>query len=96
MTTYTVSYFIKNPTKFEEGATVTEMGNGWFRVVKVFEGWSQVDEHEFEKHFVFPIGSAGHTIETGFYAPACVPCKPKRKAAWKQNPLQRFAPRSKA
>ena len=27
MTTYTVSYFIKDPTKFEEGATVTEMGN---------------------------------------------------------------------
>jgi hypothetical protein len=96
MTTYTVSYFIKNAAKFEEGATVTEMGNGWFRVVKVFEGWSQVDAQEFAKSLVFPFGSAGHTIETSFHTPACVPYKPKRKAAWKQNPLQRFIPRSKA
>jgi hypothetical protein len=94
MTTYTVSYFIKNPTKFEEGATVTEMGKGWFHVVKVFEGWSQVEAHGFAKSLVFPFGSAGHTIETSLHAPACVPYKPKRKAAWKQNPLQRFAPRS--
>jgi hypothetical protein len=28
--TIPVSYFIKNPTKFEEGATVTEMGTAGF------------------------------------------------------------------
>jgi hypothetical protein len=95
MTTYTVSYFIKNQTKFEEGATVTEMGNGWFRVVKVTDVMPPSDPLEFAKSLVFPFGSAGHTIETSLYAPACVPYKPKRKAAWKQKPLQRFAPRSK-
>ena len=93
MTTYTVSYFVKNATEFEEGATVTAMGNGWFRVVKVFEGWSQADPREFAKSLVFPFGSAGHTIETGFHAAACVPYKPKRKAAWKQNPLTRYLTR---
>ena len=91
MTTYIVSYFIKNATKFEDGATVTDMGNGWFRVVKVFEGWSRVDPQEFAKTLVFPHGSAGHTIETGFHDSPKP--KPKRKAAWKQNPLARFAPR---
>jgi hypothetical protein len=67
MTTYTVSYFIKNATTFEEGATVTDVGNGWFRVVK----------------------------QTGIEW-ADAPLKPKRKAAWKQNPLNRFRVRSKA
>jgi hypothetical protein len=96
VTTYTVSYWIKNATKFEEGATVTEVGNGWFRVVKVTDVMPPSDPLEFAESLVFPVGSAGHTIETGFHAPACVPYKPKRKAAWKQNPLQRFAPRSKS
>jgi len=96
MTTYNVSYFIKNPTKFEEGATVTEMGNGWFRVVKVTDVMPPTDPLEFAKSLVFPVGSAGHTIETGVYAPACELVKPKRKAAWKQNPLSRYSARSKA
>lgn len=81
MTNYTVSYYVKNVTKFEEGATVTDMGNGWFRVVKVMTA-----------PFVFPIGSAGHTI----YAPSAIadePPKAKRKAAWKQNPLNRYLAR---
>jgi hypothetical protein len=96
MTTYTVSYFIKNPTKFEEGATVTEVGNGWFRVVKVTDVMPPSDPLEFAKSLVFPVGSAGHTIELFVSTPSCVPYKPKRKAAWKQNPLSRYSARSKA
>jgi hypothetical protein len=92
MTTYTVSYFIKNPTKFEEGATVTEMGNGWLFVVKTFEGWSLADAMEHTKSLEFPIGSMMHTLSLV----PLISAKPKRKATWKQNPLQRFAPRSKA
>ncbi len=96
MTTYIVSYFIKNASKFEEGATVTDMGNGWFRVVKKTDVMPPMDPLEHAKTLVFPHGSAGHTIETCLHALDCVPYKPKRKAAWKQNPLARFAPRGKA
>ena len=90
MTTYTLSYFIKDAETFEEGATVVDMGNGWARVSKTFEGWSQEDAIKHATSVVFPIGSAGHTVSLV----PLIPPKPKRKAAWKQNPLARFAPRS--
>jgi len=87
MPTYTISYFIKNATKFEEDSTVINMGNGWFRVVKTFEGWSQADAIEQTKSFEFPIGSIICTLSM---MPLIQP-KIKRKAAWKQNPLNRYS-----
>lgn len=96
MTNYILSYWLKNVTEFEEGATVTEAGNGWFRVVKVTDVMPPTDPLEFAESLVFPVGSAGHTIEAFVHTPACVPYKPKRKAAWKQNPLSRYSARSKA
>ena len=90
MQTYTLSYFVKNVKDFEDGATVVDMGNGWFRVSKTFECWTQEDAIKHSTSAVFPIGSAGHTL-------SLVPViqqKPKRTAAWKQNPLTRFATRS--
>lgn len=92
MTTYTLSYFIKNTAEFEEGATVTEMGNGWFRVVKTFEGWSLADAMEHAKSLEFPICSMMHTLSLV----PLIPSKTKRKAAWKQSPLGRYSARSKA
>ena len=91
MVTYIVSYWVKNAPKFEESATVTEIGNGWFRVVKATDVAPPTDPLEFAKSLVFPVGSAGHSVEIGVYAPSCVPHKPKRKAAWKQNPLSCYA-----
>jgi hypothetical protein len=96
MTTYTVSYFIKNATTFEEGATVTDLGNGWFRVVKQTDIEPPMDPLEHAKTLVLPFGSTLHTIEAGPTAAGFVPPKTKRKAAWKQNPLNRFRVRSKA
>ena len=90
MTTYTLSYFIKGAKDFEEGATVVDMGNGWFQVVKTLEISSQEDAIKHATSTVFPIGSAGHTVSL---VPVSSP-KTKRKAVWKQNPLARFASRS--
>jgi hypothetical protein len=100
MTTYTVSYWIKNATKFEEGATVRDIGNGWFNVEKITDVLPQSDM-EFAKSLNLPVGAflcnlraRDNKEASGYEVP--IPPKPKRKAAWKQNPLQRFAPRSKA
>jgi hypothetical protein len=92
MTTYTVSYYIKNATKFEEGATVVDMKNGWFRVIKAIDVIPSVDPLEHTKTLVFPIDSELHNVEILTY----VPPKVKRKAAWKQNPLNRYSARSRA
>ena len=92
MITYILSYFVKGTKEFEEGVTVVNMGNGWTRISKTFEGWSQEDAIKHATSTVFPIGSAGHTVELM----PLIPPKPKRKAAWKQNPLARLSPRSKA
>ena len=90
MTVYTVSYFIKNAAEFEEGATVTPLGNGWFRVVKVTDVTPPMDPLEHAKKLVFPHGSAHHILEPDF-----VPSKTKRKAAWKQNPFNQYSTRGK-
>jgi hypothetical protein len=99
MTTYTVSYFIKNAAYFEEGATVTEVGNGWFRVVKLTDVMPPMDPLEHAKTLVFPIDSVGHNIEIGVpvasYVPPKLKFKDKRKAELKQNLLARFTPRSR-
>lgn len=89
MTTYTLSYFIKGAKDFEEGATVVDMGNGWFQVVKTFESSSQEEAIKHATSTVFRIGSAGHT----WSLVQVVPPKLKRKAAWKQNPLARYTAR---
>jgi hypothetical protein len=92
MTTYILSYYVKNAREFEEGSTVIDMGNGWFQVSKTYEGWSKEDGEIHAKSLTFPLGSILHTLSL---VPLVQP-KPKRKAAWKQNPLARFKPRNKA
>jgi hypothetical protein len=89
MTVYTVSYFIKNAAKFEESATVTPLGNGWFRVVKVTDVTPPIDPLEHAKTLAFPHGSVNHTLEVG--NPDFVASKTKRKAVWKQNPLNQYS-----
>lgn len=96
MTTYTLSYFIKGAKDFEEGATVVDMGNGWFCVVKTFESSSQEDAIKHATSTVFPIGSAGHMVESSRLLSEYIPPKPKRKAAWKQSPLARYTARGQA
>jgi hypothetical protein len=91
MITYTLSYFVKGATEFEEGATVIEMGNGWFRVVKVFDAPNDEEAIKHAQERIFPFNSAGHILEIDRSLSRYTPPKPKRKAAWKQNPLARFA-----
>ena len=55
MTTYTLSYFIKGAKDFEKEATVVDMGNGWFSVVKTFESSSQEDAIKNATSTVFTI-----------------------------------------
>jgi hypothetical protein len=99
MTTYTVSYWVKNATEFEECATVRDIGNGWFNVEKITDALPQSDM-QFAKSLNLPAGAflcnlrVRDNKEESDYESSGV-AKPKRKAAWKQNPLQRFAPRSK-
>ena len=98
MTTYTVSYWIKNATEFEEDATVRDIGNGWFNVEKITDVLPQSDM-QFAKSLNLPAGAflcnlrVRDNKEASDYESSGV-AKPKRKAAWKQNPLARFAPRS--
>jgi hypothetical protein len=99
MTTYTVSYWIKNATKFEEGATVRDIGNGWFNVEKITDALPQSDM-EFAKSLNLPVGAflcnlrARDNKEASGYEASGI-AKPKRKAAWKQSPLSRFAGRAR-
>jgi hypothetical protein len=98
MTTYTVSYWVKNATEFEEGATVRDIGNGWFNVEKITNALPQSDK-EFANSLNLPVGALLCNLrvrdnkEASDYESSGV-AKPKRKAAWKQNPLARFAQRS--
>ena len=90
MPKYTISYYVKGVKAFPEGAKVTQMSNGWFYVTEVTDLNPILDPLGQSKSFVFPIGSAGHSIHAVVYEPTK---QPRRKAAWKQNPLTRYAGR---
>jgi hypothetical protein len=99
MTTYIVSYWVKNVTEFEEGATVRDIGNGWFNVEKITDALPQSDM-EFAKSLNLPVGALLCNLRvrdnkeaSGHEVP--IPPKPKRKAAWKQSPLSRYASRGR-
>jgi hypothetical protein len=82
MTDYTLSYWIK------------QSGGGWQYIRETFSADSLEAAKDYAKTKIFPIGSMLHTLELDEAATAYVPTStPKRKAAWKQNPLARFAAR---
>jgi hypothetical protein len=91
MTTYNLSYFIKSATKFEEGATVTAMGNGWFYVIKKIDAPNNEEAIRRAQETVFPFDSFLHNLDLSPSLSSYVPHKVKRKAAWKQNPLNRYS-----
>lgn len=76
MTGYLLSYWVRIE------------GGPWQRVVQVVPAGSQEAAKAYAMGKTFPAGSVFHQLEL---VPSKTPKAPKRKAAWKQNPLARFA-----